>query len=205
MGRSGGGALPDEVEDCDVGLEVEGVPDLSLYAGMVRAHGGCNILLVVDFVISVAYCYYTMKLKCLRCGYEWVRRVVATDPKRCAACHNPKWNVPYGYVEPKPDVRGGWIKGEWALYFAETDDHTYIKVGISCDANKRRRYLKYEAQKRLFYPETPEVHMLVIAKVDNPAGDEQAILGRFRRIAGEWLLSTPELRAFIEGFGKEIV
>jgi len=32
------------------------------------------------------------RVKCLRCGYEWVPRV--ENPVTCAKCKNPFWNKP---------------------------------------------------------------------------------------------------------------
>jgi predicted Zn-ribbon and HTH transcriptional regulator len=29
---------------------------------------------------------------CERCGYEW--ESMLTEPKRCASCRNPNWNIP---------------------------------------------------------------------------------------------------------------
>ena len=31
------------------------------------------------------------KLKCLRCGYEWIPRQ-PKKPQRCAKCNSPYWN-----------------------------------------------------------------------------------------------------------------
>jgi len=32
------------------------------------------------------------KIKCLRCGHEWVART--TDVRRCPKCQSPYWNKP---------------------------------------------------------------------------------------------------------------
>lgn len=34
-----------------------------------------------------------MTLRCLRCGHEWMRRQTA-EPRCCAKCNSPYWNVP---------------------------------------------------------------------------------------------------------------
>ncbi len=34
-----------------------------------------------------------MKLKCLKCGYEWISRLEGR-PKACPECKNRKWDVP---------------------------------------------------------------------------------------------------------------
>jgi len=37
-----------------------------------------------------------LKLKCLRCGHEWLRRDLDKLPESCPrkACHSPYWNTP---------------------------------------------------------------------------------------------------------------
>ena len=35
----------------------------------------------------------TEKLKCLKCGHEWIRRI-ETKPRACPNCKNPKWDEP---------------------------------------------------------------------------------------------------------------
>jgi predicted Zn-ribbon and HTH transcriptional regulator len=40
--------------------------------------------------------YQVTRLKCQRCGYEWVPRT-ERKPKTCPArkCHSPYWDTPY--------------------------------------------------------------------------------------------------------------
>lgn len=32
--------------------------------------------------------------KCIRCGWEWIRRTEDSEPKRCPRCRSEKWNEP---------------------------------------------------------------------------------------------------------------
>ncbi len=40
------------------------------------------------------------KLKCLRCGYEWLPRT--EEVFTCAKCRSPYWNVPRTMINKKP-------------------------------------------------------------------------------------------------------
>ena len=49
------------------------------------------------WTLTISYNYsissvVTNKLKCLRCGYEWICRI--ENPKCCPSCTSRKWNVP---------------------------------------------------------------------------------------------------------------
>ena len=42
-----------------------------------------------------------MKLKCNKCHYEWIRRIIGAEPKECPRCKSRCWNEESRLDKPK--------------------------------------------------------------------------------------------------------